>query len=88
MRKSRFSEEQITKILAESRAGANTSELCHKYGVSTHTFYKWRESLRKKLGELQQKEGKLLDILLEGTGGNAHQWLDGQLKKLKEECVS
>jgi putative transposase len=52
MRKSRFSEEQITKILAESRAGANTAELCRKYGVSTHTFYKWRE----KFGSLQGTE--------------------------------
>ncbi len=52
MRKSRFSEEQITKILAESQAGASTQELCRKHGVTTHTFYQWR----KKYGGMQGKE--------------------------------
>lgn len=42
MRKSRFSEEQITQILAESRAGVPTVELCRKYGLSQKTFYGWR----------------------------------------------
>ena len=42
MRKSRFSEEQITQILAESRAGVPTSELCRKHSVSLKTFYGWR----------------------------------------------
>jgi len=43
MRKGRFSEEQITKMLAESNAGARTEDICRKYGVSTKTFYRWRE---------------------------------------------
>ena len=42
MRKSRFSEAQIVGIIKESDAGANTKELCRKYGVSTNTFYKWK----------------------------------------------
>jgi len=42
MRKSRFSNEQITQILAESRAGVPTAELCRKHGVSGKTFYGWR----------------------------------------------
>jgi putative transposase len=42
MRKSRFTEEQITAILAESRAGVPAADLCRKHGVSTKTFYGWR----------------------------------------------
>lgn len=52
MRKSRFTEEQKTKILAESKAGANTGELCRRHGISMKTFYGWRA----KFGELQGTE--------------------------------
>lgn len=49
MRKSKFSEEQITKILAESRSGASTPELCRRHAVSEKTFYRWKA----KYGDLQ-----------------------------------
>jgi len=42
MRKSRFSEEQIAAILAESRAGMKTTELCRKHGITNKTLYAWR----------------------------------------------
>lgn len=42
MKKSRFSEEQITRILAENNAGLSTAEICRKHGVSSNTFYKWK----------------------------------------------
>ena len=52
MRKGKFSEEQITKILGEGAAGGRTEDICRKYAISTKTFYRWKE----KFGGLQGSE--------------------------------
>lgn len=52
MKKSRFTDQQITAILAEGRAGASTAEVCRKHNISQKTFYDWR----KKFGGLQGSE--------------------------------
>ena len=59
MRTSRFTEEQIVGILQESAAGAKTSELIRRHGISRETFYKWR----RKYGGMKVDEAKRLRAL-------------------------
>lgn len=59
MRTSRFTEEQIVGILQEHAAGAKTSELIRRHGISRETFYKWR----RKYGGLKIDEAKRLRAL-------------------------
>lgn len=70
MRKSRFSEEQITAILSEFRAGISQNELSRKHGVSTATISKWNAKYGgmqisdvKKLRFLEEENNKLKRIV-------------------------
>ena len=72
MRKSRFSEEQIIRILKEHAAGLSASDVCRKHGISDATFYKWRSrfggmevSDARKLKALEDENRKLKKLLVE-----------------------
>lgn len=42
MKKSKFSDSQITDALKRVEAGLPVPDLCREVGISTATFYKWR----------------------------------------------
>jgi putative transposase len=61
MKSSRFSVEQILKILQEAEAGTPTKDLSRQYGVSQWTIYRWRQFY----GGMQVPEAKRLKALEE-----------------------
>lgn len=66
MRKSKFSPQQIAKILKDFDNGKNVEEISREYGVSTSAFYKWRSRYAgmtgkelKRIKELEEENHKL-----------------------------
>lgn len=63
----RINENQIVKILDEAKTGAMTiEELCRKHGISTATYYKWKDKYAgmtladiKRLKQLEDENRRL-----------------------------
>ena len=62
MKKSRFSEAQIGRILQEVEMGAKAGETCRKHGISEPTYYKWKSQFSgmtvSRLTQLRQLQGE------------------------------
>lgn len=59
MKKSRFNEEQIIRIITEGNAGGGIDELCRKHGISKATYYQWKA----KFGGMTVSEAVRLRVL-------------------------
>lgn len=59
MKKSRYTETQIVKILKEVEAGRKVNEVCREYGISDATYYNWKS----KYGGMEASDVKWLKEL-------------------------
>jgi len=72
MKKSRFAEEQVIKILEEGKSGITVDELCRKHGIAKPTYYSWKAkfggmtiSEAQRLRTLEAENSKLKRIVAE-----------------------
>ena len=70
MKKKRYTEEQVVRILGEMKIGRSVAETGRQYGVSEQTIHRWREKYGemainevKRLRELEGENRKLKDIV-------------------------
>jgi putative transposase len=66
MKKSRFSENQIIRILKEADGGRKVADICREHGVSQATYYQWKAKFGgmeasdiRRLKELEEENSKL-----------------------------
>lgn len=66
MRKTKFTETQIVKAIKDHETGRNAVEICRELGITTASFYKWRQRYGgmevkevRKMKELQDENGRL-----------------------------
>ena len=65
-KKSQFTEEQMIHALREVDAGAKTSEVCRRLGITETTFYRWKSRFggmdvpdAKRLRQLEDENSRL-----------------------------
>lgn len=66
MKKSRFTETQIIKILKDQEAGISVKDIARQHGISEATFYNWKSkyggmdgSMINRMKELEAENAKL-----------------------------
>lgn len=77
MKRKRFTEEQIIRILQEADAGVKIADLCRKYGFSEATYYNWKAkfggmtiSEARRLKALEQENSRLKRLVADLTLDN------------------
>ena len=61
MKRSKFTEEQVTYVLRQAESGIAVEDVCRSIGISQATFYIWK----KKYGDLGASEVRRLRQLEE-----------------------
>lgn len=66
MKKTRYTESQIIKVLNEVEGGRMIKDVCREYGISEATYYNWKSKYGgmtasdvKKLKELEDENRRL-----------------------------
>lgn len=66
MKKSKFTETQIVKAIQDHEAGRKAEEICRELGITTASFYKWRQryggmevSDVRRMKELEDENSRL-----------------------------
>jgi putative transposase len=66
MRKTRYSEEQIIRVLQEVESGAKVRDVCREHGIAENTYYRWKSkyggmdvSDAQRLKELERENRRL-----------------------------
>jgi putative transposase len=66
MRKTRYSEEQIIRVLQEVESGAKVRDVCREHGIAENTYYRWKSkyggmdvSEARRLKELERENRRL-----------------------------
>ncbi len=74
MRKSRFTEEQIIRVLDEVQGGQKVKDVCRAHGISEGTYYRWKAkfggikvSEARRLRELEEENRRLKAAVAELT---------------------
>ena len=72
MKGTRYSEEQIVRILREAEGGQTITETCRKHGIAETTFFRWRERYAgmsvsdvAKMKQLEAENARLKRLLAE-----------------------
>ena len=66
MKRSKFNDAQIFKILKQAESGVPVAELCREHGMSSASFYKWRSkyggmdaSMMSQMKSLEEENRRL-----------------------------
>jgi putative transposase len=73
MKRKRFSDEQIIRILKEAeREDKTVAQVCREHGVSENSYYRWRRKFGglsvpelRRLRELEQENARLKRMMAE-----------------------
>lgn len=70
MKKTKFTDEQITFVLKQVELGTPIGEVCRKVGISEQTFYRWKNKFGsmlpsdvKRLRQLEEENRKLKQLV-------------------------